>query len=96
MRQANSRDVGHAAGPRHKVALGPEVVGHQGDRRDAESGELDAVTHGAGGATSSMPVGGNDGIAVCDNLVTDRVRDHDGDIALVVVNERGVRKQRGQ
>ena len=56
MRQANSRNVRHSTRQRNEVTLLPERFGHESNGWNVSKGELDAVTHGAGGATASMAV----------------------------------------
>ena len=55
MRQANSRNIRHSTRQRNEVTL-PERFGHESNGWNVSKGELDAVTHGAGGATASMAV----------------------------------------
>ena len=51
-----------------KVTLRPELLSDQSHRRDAQVGKVDAVTHGAGSAGSSVPVGCDNADAVATNL----------------------------
>ena len=62
--QAQPGHVGHAVGQGDQIALRPEVIGHQGHHGAVPAGQLDPVTHGAGGAAASMAVGGDDGRAL--------------------------------
>ncbi len=74
MWQAHAGCVRHAKGVGHEVALGPKLVGHQGYRWDAQTGDCNAVTHGAGGATASVPVGGDRGVAAVADFIQHALR----------------------
>ena len=69
MRQANPRNIGQSDRASDEVALWPELVGDERYRWYASSGDLYSVTHGAGGATSSMAICAHDGVATGDDLV---------------------------
>ena len=56
--------IGHPVRQGDRVALQPERLGHQCHHRAVPPGQFDPVTHGAGGATASMTVGGDDGRAL--------------------------------
>ena len=60
MRQTQTRNVGHACGGGDRIALRPKDLSHEGYCSPASAGYFDSVTHGAGCAASSMPVGGHD------------------------------------
>ena len=62
VRNTHSRYIGHAEAVGDKVALGPEIFSNKCNRRDAAFCDVDAVTHGAGSAAASVPVGGDGGL----------------------------------
>lgn len=73
----------HARGLRHKASLGFKKRRHQGHRRKPLLGHCNAVTHGAGGAAASVPVGRNDPIAGCADLLHQGIGGRDGRVALI-------------
>ncbi len=89
MGESHPGDVGHADGAGDEVALGPERLGDEGDGGDAAVGEFHGVTHGAGGATASMTVGRDHGLASIDEIVEHRIGHDRRRIALVEAVERG-------
>ncbi len=62
MRNAHARHLRHAEALSDKVALGPEVFGDKGYCWNTAFCYVDAVTHGAGSAAASVPVGSNSGL----------------------------------
>jgi hypothetical protein len=60
MRQTQTRNVGHACRGCDRIALRPKHFGHEGYCSAASPSNFDSVTHGAGCAATSMPVGGHD------------------------------------
>ena len=68
-----------------KVALGPEIFSNKCNRRDAAFCDVDAVTHGAGSAAASVPVGGDYRHAGRANLVEHVGRRGDRRVAFVPV-----------
>ena len=69
MRQLNSWNVGDPNRAGDEVALRPEFFCDQRNDRYTSSSKSYSVTHGAGGATTSMAVGGNDCLTIADDLV---------------------------
>jgi len=61
------RDVGHPCSPSREVTLFVEFAGEHADSGNAPSGQVYAVTHGAGSTATSMAVGRDHRLAVgCD------------------------------
>jgi hypothetical protein len=60
MRQAQTRNVGHACRGCDRIALRPKHVSHEGQCSPTSASNFDSVTHGAGGAATSMSVCGDD------------------------------------
>ena len=59
----------------NEIALRPKLGGHQGHGRNASSGCFYSVTHGAGGAATSMAIGGNDRLARAHHLIEHLIGD---------------------
>ena len=83
MGQFHPRYLGHAQAVGGKVALWPKIRSHQGDGGQSSLCCIDAVTHGAGSTAASVPVGGDDRIALRLDLFKHGVWGGDGGIALI-------------
>ncbi len=64
MRNLHPGNIGHAERSGYEIALSPKGFRHNSDGRDAQAGEGDSVTHGAGGATASMTIGRDDCVGI--------------------------------
>jgi len=88
--QLDTWDLGKTNGPGDKVTLGPELLGNKGYGRNASMGKLYAVTHGAGGAATSMAVGSHNCLTLAYHIVEHLIRDHRRRIVLVVTRKAGL------
>ena len=96
MRQTQTRNIGHACRSCDRIALRPKHLGHEGHCSATSASNFDSVTHGAGCAAASMPVGGHD----CRTRVGDRrevfLTGEGARVALVKVDEIDARQLVGQ
>ena len=84
MRELNSGYARHTQRLGDKVSLGPEFLSDERNRGDASVGQVDAVTHGAGSARSSVAVGSDNTHALATNLPQQLFTGGNRCIALVV------------
>jgi hypothetical protein len=73
MWEPDAGNIGQPDRAGDEVSLRPEFFGYEGDCGYASSSKFYAVTHGAGGAASSMAPGGNDRLAAFDNFIKHRI-----------------------
>lgn len=90
VRELYPRHLGHSERRSDEVTLIPELVGDEGDGRNASAGHTDAVTHGAGRTATSMAVGGDDRRTLGFDLIKDRVARDGRSVSLVPAGELDV------